>query len=119
MGQLVSDEVGEGGGGEVTGCASIIWTGTWSEPVEGRGMSHVWHKGSNEGESKERSRTAGRPEPRRGKRVYTAGWLRRPKPNSEDREKYANDVASSSEDWKRRGSGKGWSMSKCPTARVG
>ena len=33
--------VGEGGGGEVSGCESRIRTGTCSEPVEGRGVSHV------------------------------------------------------------------------------
>ena len=68
-GQSVRDQLGEGGGGEVLACESIIWIGTWSEPVEGRGVSHVWQKGSNEGEAKERSRTDGRPEPPRGKRV--------------------------------------------------
>ena len=40
-GQSVRDQLGEEGGGEVSGCESIIWTGTWSEPVEGRGVSHV------------------------------------------------------------------------------
>ena len=69
VGQSVRDQLGEGGGGEVSGCESIIWTGTWSEPVEGRGVSHIWQKGSNEGEAKERSSTNGRPEPPRGKRV--------------------------------------------------
>ena len=68
-GQSVMDQLGEGKGGEVNGCESIIWTGTWSEPVEGRGVSHVWQKGSNNGEVKERSRMDGRPEPPRGKRV--------------------------------------------------
>ena len=56
VGQLVKDQLGEGEGGEVSGCESIIWTGTWSEPVKGRGVSHVWQRGSNEGEAKERSR---------------------------------------------------------------
>ena len=69
VGQLVKDQLGEGEGGEVSGCESIIWTGTWSEPVEGRGVSYVWQKGSNKGETKERSRKNGRPEPPRGKRV--------------------------------------------------
>ena len=69
VGQSVMDQLGEEGGGEVNGCKSIIYTGTWSEPVEGRGVSHVWQKGRNEGEAKERSRTDGRPEPPRGKRV--------------------------------------------------
>ena len=68
-GQSVGDQSEEGGGGEENGCESIIWMGTWSEPVEGRGVSHVWQKGSKEGEAKERSRTDGRPEPPRGKRV--------------------------------------------------
>ena len=40
-GQSVRDQLGEGGGGEVSGYESIIWTGTWSEPVEGRGVSPV------------------------------------------------------------------------------
>ena len=68
-GQSVRDQLGERGGGEVSVCESIMWTGTWSEPVEGRGVSHVWQKGSNEGEAKERSRTDGRPELPNGKRV--------------------------------------------------
>ena len=69
VGQSVKDQSGEREGGEVNVCESIIWTGTSSEPVEGRGVSHVWQKGSNRGEAKERSRTDGRPEPPRGKRV--------------------------------------------------
>ena len=68
-GQSGKDQLGEGGGGEVNECESMIWTGTWSEPVEGRGVSHVWQKGSNEEEAKERSRTDGRPGPPRGKQV--------------------------------------------------
>ena len=68
-GQSVKDQLGERGGEEVNGCESMIWSGTWSELVEGRGVSHVWQKGSNKGEAKERSRTDGRPEPPRGKRV--------------------------------------------------
>ena len=68
-GEVVRDQLGEGGGGEVNGCESMIWTGTWSEQVEGRGVSHVLQKGSNKGEAKERSRTDGRPEPPRGNQV--------------------------------------------------
>ena len=67
--QSVEDQLGQGGGEEVNGWESMIWTGTWSEPGEGRGVSHVWQKGSNEGEAKKRSRTDRRPEPPRGKRV--------------------------------------------------
>ena len=40
-GQSVKNQLGDGAGGEVNACESIIWTGTWSEPVEGRGVSHV------------------------------------------------------------------------------
>ena len=40
-GQSVKDQLGEGGGGEVNGCESMIWTGTWSAPVEGWGVSDV------------------------------------------------------------------------------
>ena len=40
-GQSVRDQLGEGGGGEVNECDSIIWTETWSEPVEGSGVSLV------------------------------------------------------------------------------
>ena len=69
MGQSVRDQLGEGKEGEVSECESIIWMVTWSEPVEGRGVSHVWQKGGNEGEAKESSSTDGRPEPPRGKRV--------------------------------------------------
>ena len=72
-GQSVRDKLGKGGGEEVNRCESIIWTGTWSEPVERSGISHVWQKGRNEGEAKERSRTDGRPEPPKGKRVLKLG----------------------------------------------
>ena len=68
-GQSVRDQLGERGGGEVNRCECIIWTGTWYEPVERKGVSHVWQKGSNEGEAKERSRTDSRPEPPPGKRI--------------------------------------------------
>ena len=68
-GQSVRHQLGEGGGGEVNGCESIIGTGRWSEPQEGRGVSHVWQKGSSEGEAGERSRTDSRPVPQRGKWV--------------------------------------------------
>ena len=40
-GKSVRDRLGEGGGGEVSGCERIIWMGAWSEPVEGRGVFHV------------------------------------------------------------------------------
>ena len=36
---------------------------------EGKGVGHVWQKGSNDGVAKERSRTEERPAPPRGKRV--------------------------------------------------
>ena len=71
--QSVKDQLGEGGGGEVSGCKSIIWTGTWSEPVEGSGVSYVWQKGSNKEEARERSRTDGHPGPRWGSLVQTPG----------------------------------------------
>ena len=69
VGQSVRDQLGEGEGGGENGCESIIWTGTWSEPVGGRGVSHVWQNGSNEGEAKETSGTGGRLELLRGKGV--------------------------------------------------
>ena len=68
-GQSVRDQLGEGGGGEVNGCESMIWTGTRSETEQGRGVSHVWQMGSNEGKAMERSRTDGRPEPPQAKQV--------------------------------------------------
>ena len=67
MGQSVRDQLGEEEGGEVNGCESMIWTGTWSESVEGRGVSHTWQKRSNEGEAKDRSSRDGQPEQPRGK----------------------------------------------------
>ena len=38
--QSVFDQLGEGGGGMNLGDLSVMSTGTWSEPVEGRGVSH-------------------------------------------------------------------------------
>ena len=38
--QSVFDQLGEGGGSLNLGDSSVTSTGTWSEPVEGRGVSH-------------------------------------------------------------------------------
>ena len=51
-GQSVRDQLGEGGGGEVNGCESIIWTGTWSEPLEGTGSVPYRAKGKQRRGSK-------------------------------------------------------------------
>ena len=57
--QLVFDQLGEGGGGRNLGEEKYITTGTWSEPVEGRGVSHAQKAGTNGELAKARSRTEG------------------------------------------------------------
>ena len=49
--------------------------GTWSEPVDGRGVSHALKKGTRAVDAKARSRTEGLPLPIGGNRVYTPGVL--------------------------------------------
>jgi len=52
-------------------------TGTWLEPVEGRGVSHSEIEGKNGPLPKGRSRTEGLALCAKGKHVYRPGWLRR------------------------------------------
>jgi len=60
--------------------ASRMVMGTWSEPVEGRGVSQLLMKGRSRGLAKARSTTEGRAFPERGNLVYTPGEFRRAKP---------------------------------------
>jgi len=54
--------------------------GTWSEPVEGREVSHERKKGNKSGDANERSITEWRVALSQGKRVNTPGRLRSSKP---------------------------------------
>ena len=76
-GQSVLLQFGLRGGGDRIGWEKRIFMGIWSEPVEGRGVSHDLKKGARAGDAKARSRTEGLPVSDRGKRVYTPGVLRR------------------------------------------
>ena len=72
-GQSVLNQLGLGGGGDRIGWERRIVIGMWSEPVDGRGVSHDLKKGVRDGEAKARSSTEGLPVPVGGKRVYTPG----------------------------------------------
>ena len=63
------DQFGLGRGGDEIGWERRIVMGMWSEPVEGRGVSHDLKKGARVGEAKARSMTEGLPRFDSGKRV--------------------------------------------------
>jgi len=75
--QSVFDQLGEGGGSLNLGDSSVMSTGTWSEPVEGRGVSQRENEGKSGLLVKARSRTEGLVLYAKGKHVYNPGWLRR------------------------------------------
>ena len=70
-------QCGVGGGSTIVGGFSVITHGTWSEPVEGRGVSHEETRGERAVFAKARSKTKGREMVSNGNRVYTLGVLRR------------------------------------------
>jgi len=75
--QSVFDQLGEGGGSLNLGDSSVISTGTWPEPVEGRGVSQWENEGKSGPLAKARSRSEGLALYAKGKHVYNPGWLRR------------------------------------------
>jgi len=68
---------GVGGSSIIAGGFSVITHGTWSELVEGRGVSHEETRGERVVFAKARSKTEGRELVSKGNRVYTPGVLRR------------------------------------------
>ena len=58
-----------GGGSIIAGGFSVITHGTWSDPVEGRGVSHEETRGERAVLAKARSKTEGREMVSNGKRV--------------------------------------------------
>jgi len=70
-------QCGVGGGSIIAGGFCVIAHGTWSEPVEGRGVSHEETRGERAVFAKARSKTVGREMVSNGNRVYTPGVLRR------------------------------------------
>jgi len=60
---------GVGGGSIMAGGLSVLTHGTWSEPVEGRGVSHEGTRGERVVLAKARSRTEGLEMVSNGKRV--------------------------------------------------
>ena len=62
-------QCGVGGGSMIAGGFSVITHGTWSEPVEGRGLSHEETKEEREVFAKARSKTEGRETASKGNRV--------------------------------------------------
>ena len=77
--QSVFDQLGDGSGGRNLGEQREIRTGTWSEPVEGRGVSHLSKARARWELVKAKSSTEGLAMCVKGKPVYTPGWLRREK----------------------------------------
>ena len=71
--QSVFDQLGEGGGSLNLGDSSVMSTGTWSEPVEGRGVSQRENEGNSGPLAKARSRTEGLALYAKGKYVYNPG----------------------------------------------
>ena len=67
--QSVMAQLGVGSGGRNLGEQKDITTGTWSEPVDGRGVSHLLKAGASRELEKARSRTEGLDECVRGKKV--------------------------------------------------
>ena len=59
VGQSVLAQLGDGLGGRSQGEQKEIRIGTWSEPVEGRGVSHLLKAGDRGELAKARSRTEG------------------------------------------------------------
>ena len=70
-------QCGVGGRSIILGGFSAITHGTWSEPVEGRGVSHEETSGARAVFAKARSKTEGCETVSKGKRVYTQGVLSR------------------------------------------
>jgi len=62
-------QCGVGGGSMIAGGFSVITHGTWSEPVEGRGVSHEETKEERAVFAKARSKTEGREMVSKGNRV--------------------------------------------------
>ena len=62
-------QCGVGGGSITAGGLSVITHGTWSEPVEGRGVSHEETRGERAVFAKARSKTEGREIVSNGNRV--------------------------------------------------
>jgi len=62
-------QCGVGGGSIIAGGFSVITQGTWSEPVEGRGVSHAETRGERAVFVKARSKTEGREIVLKGNRV--------------------------------------------------
>jgi len=97
---------GEGAGSE-DGEASSIVMGTWSEPVEGREVSHPFTKGRSRGLAKVRSITEGRALPERGNLVYMPGKFSKAKLPSTANSKYGAEEETSRNEKQRRWSAKG------------
>jgi len=75
--QSVLDQFREGGGGLNLGDLSMISTGTSSEAVEGRGVSHCETEGKSGPLAKASTRTDALVLCAKGTYVYNPGWLRR------------------------------------------
>ena len=86
--QSVFGQFGVGSGGRNLGEQREIKKGIWSEPVDGRRVSHLSKTGARCELVKARSRTEGLDVWVKGKYVYTPGLLRREKSWADARSKY-------------------------------
>ena len=77
LAQSVFVQLGEGAGSLNLGESSVRSIGTWSEPVESRGVSHPVTEGKSGPLAKVRSRTEGLALCANGNQVCRPGWLRR------------------------------------------
>lgn len=75
--QFVLSKLGEGGGGLKRGKSKVRTIGTWSEPVEGRGVSHEEKVGIRCLLAKAKSSTEGLDKEEQGKYVYRPGRFKR------------------------------------------
>ena len=67
LSQTVLAQFGDGSGGRNLGEQKEITTGTWSEPLDGRGVFHLLKVGASRELAKARSRTDGLDECVKGK----------------------------------------------------
>jgi len=105
---------GVGGGNMIAGGFSVITCGTWSELVEGRGVSQEATRGERAVFAKARSKTDGHEIVLKGNRVLTPGVLRRWYGMSKATSRQRAEIVNSLSERERQGSAKGCRRLKSP-----